>query len=78
VSSTTTDPKTVRPEVGPSWAVVSRFTTAVHVGLVIALLLVTTLHVLELHIGVVADVGLVLLTVAASLLVSWPRGGPRT
>jgi hypothetical protein len=78
VSSTTTDPKPVRPEVGPSWVVVSRFTTAVHVGLVIALLLVTTLHMLELHVGVVADVVLVLLTVALSLLVSRARGGPRS
>jgi hypothetical protein len=76
--STTTDRKPVRLEVGPSWVVVSRFTTAVHVGLVIALLIVTTLHVLELRVGVVADVGLVLLTVALALLVSWPKGGPRS
>jgi hypothetical protein len=76
MSSTTTHRQPVRPEVGPSWAVVSRFTTAVNVGLVIALLLVTTLHLLELRVGLVADVGLVLLTVALSLLVSWPKGRP--
>jgi hypothetical protein len=48
----------------------------VHVGLVIALLLVMSLHVLDLRVGVVADVGLVLLTVAGSLLVSWWKGRP--
>jgi hypothetical protein len=48
----------------------------VHVGLVIALLVLMTLHVLELHVGVVADVGLVLLLVAASLLVSRPKDEP--
>jgi ABC-type transporter Mla maintaining outer membrane lipid asymmetry permease subunit MlaE len=51
-------------------------TTAVNVGLVIALLLVTTLHGFGMHEGTVADVGLGLLTVAASLLVSWPKGEP--
>jgi hypothetical protein len=78
VSSTTTHSKPVRREVGPSWVVVSRFTTAVHVGLVLALLLVTTRHVLDLHGGVLADVGLVLVMVAVSLLVSWHKGGRRS
>jgi hypothetical protein len=50
----------------------------VHVGLVLALLLVTTRHVLDLHGGVLADVGLVLVMVAGSLLVSWHKGGRRS
>jgi hypothetical protein len=78
VSSTTTDAKPVRREVGPSWVVVTRLTSAVHVGFVIALVLVTTLHGFDVHEGVVADVALAVLILAASLLVAWPKGASRS
>ena len=76
MSSTTSESRPVRREFGPSWVVVSRLIAAVNVGLVFALLLVTTLHGFGVHEGVVTDFGLALLTVATLLLVSWPKGEP--
>jgi hypothetical protein len=78
VSAEKTDPEPVRPEVGPSWVVVTRFTTAVHVALVVALLLVTTRHAFAIRVCRAADVAVVLLTVGVALLVSWPSRRSRS
>ena len=75
MTTATTKPPAGR-EAGPSWALVTRITTAVNAGLVVALLLLTSLHVLDLRVGVVADVGLILLSLAVSLLVSRLARGP--
>jgi hypothetical protein len=78
MSAAKTDPEPVRREVGPSGAVVTRFTTAVHVGLVVALVLVTALHVLGIRVGAAADAAVVVLSVAVALLVCRPRNVPRS
>jgi hypothetical protein len=58
---------------GPSLVTVSRLTAAVHVGLVLALILLVILHSLGFHFAVVVETGLVGIVVAAALLVGWPR-----
>jgi hypothetical protein len=58
---------------GPSFVTVSRLTAAVHVGLVLALILLVILHSVGFHFAVVVETGLVAIVVAAALLVGWPR-----
>ena len=58
---------------GPSVVTVRRLTTAVHVGLVVALGLLMALRPLGLH-GVAAESGVVALTVLAGLLLAGWRG----
>ena len=63
--------------VGPSVLTVWWLTAAVHVGLVVSVVLLVALRLLGLRIGLVAEFGLVVLTLFTALLLSrwWGRDG---
>jgi hypothetical protein len=59
---------------GPSLQRVSWFVATVHVALVTVLLLVLTLHAFGHRLGLVAEAGLGLLTLAVAWFVAWRKG----
>ncbi len=63
--------------VGPSVLTVWRLTAAVHVALVMSVVLLVAMRLLRVQVGIVAESGVVVLSLLAALLLSrwWGRDG---